>query len=306
MNVCDPDADLTTLQKFVTNKTGVDLKLTRPQLCKAYTDIKNEQWVLPPMMLSKDRTWLVDKKSPLSAAEYQLLLKTSTKANKVKSLAKRIGAAIPEGRVSKQTMIESIYAKLKSMDILEPIQLAVTRKRVAKIVKNANSVLNGPNGNNAPPVNNNANRPANNNATDQLTTTLTDQPIMHRRPTTTLTDQPTTTLRLTTALTDQPIMHRRPTTTLRLRPITKLRLRLLTTTFYRKRRRASSTLFSDHPITTLRNRLSEPRFKLLKEKIIEKAQEKAQFAEKIAEGKRRSEMHSTINSMPFLTSRRKQ
>ena len=72
MNVCDPDADLTTLQKFVTNKTGVDLKLTRPQLCKAYTDIKNEQWVLPPMMLSKDRTWLVDKKSPLNAVEYQL------------------------------------------------------------------------------------------------------------------------------------------------------------------------------------------------------------------------------------------
>ena len=165
MNVCDPDADLTTLQKFVTNKTGVDLKLTRPQLCKAYTDIKNEQWVLPPMMLSKDRTWLVDKKSPLSAAEYQLLLKTSTKASKVKSLAKRIGAAIPEGRVSKQTMTESIYAKLKSMDILEPIQLAVTRKRAAKIVKNdANSVLNGPNGNNNAnrPANNNANRPANN------------------------------------------------------------------------------------------------------------------------------------------------
>ena len=157
MNVCDPDADLTTLQKFVTNKTGVDLKLTRPQLCKAYTDIKNEQWVLPPMMLSKDRTWLVDKKSPLNAVEYQLLLKTSTKASKVKSLAKRIGAAIPEGRVSKQAMIESIYAKLKSMDILEPIQLAVTRKRATKIVKNANSVLNGPNSNN------NANLPANNN-----------------------------------------------------------------------------------------------------------------------------------------------
>ena len=144
MNACDPDSNIDALHNFVKKNTGLDLTMSRSKLCKAYSDIKNQRWVLPPMMMSPDRTWLIDKRSPLDAKEYQTILRQSTKVAWIKRLANKVGAMYPE-KASKQVMIDAIYARLKRMNILEPIQIAAARKRgaaSAKTTANANSVLN--------------------------------------------------------------------------------------------------------------------------------------------------------------------
>ncbi len=65
MNACDPDADIQNLRKLIKLNTGIDIKLTKKEICEAYQDIQDDKLPLPPMVMNSTRTYLVDKKSPL-------------------------------------------------------------------------------------------------------------------------------------------------------------------------------------------------------------------------------------------------
>ena len=140
MNACDPNADLGQLRNFVKQNTGITVALNKSQLCKVYRDVQDEKWVLPPMVLNSDRTWLLDRKSPLNAKEYERLLDSKSTKSQVTSLAKKVGASIAE-KATKAEVIDSIYSKLKSLDILEPIQIAKVRRRVVAPTKGASNVV---------------------------------------------------------------------------------------------------------------------------------------------------------------------
>jgi hypothetical protein len=140
MNACDPNADLGQLRNFVKQNTGITVALNKAQLCKVYRDVQDEKWVLPPMVLNSDRTWLLDRKSPLDAKEYERLLDSKTTKSQVTSLAKKIGAPIPD-KATKAEVIGSIYSKLKELDILEPIQIAKVRRRVVAPTKGVSNVV---------------------------------------------------------------------------------------------------------------------------------------------------------------------
>jgi len=114
--------------------------LNKAQLCKVYRDVQEEKFVLPPMVLNSDRTWLLDRKSPLDAKEYERLLDSKTTKSQIESLAKKIGASIPD-KATKAEVTNAIYSKLKQLDILEPIQIAKTRRRVVAPTKGASNVV---------------------------------------------------------------------------------------------------------------------------------------------------------------------
>src|SRR6056300_1072915 len=140
MNACDPNADLGQLRNFVKQNTGITVALNKAQLCKVYRDVQEEKFVLPPMVLNSDRTWLLDRKSPLDAKEYERLLDSKTTKSQIESLAKKIGAPIPD-KATKAEVTNAIYSKLKQLDILEPIQIAKTRRRVVAPTKGASNVV---------------------------------------------------------------------------------------------------------------------------------------------------------------------
>jgi hypothetical protein len=67
LDACDPDADIENLRQLIKLNTGVNIKLTKSQICQAYDEIQGGKLPLPPLVMSSDRTYLVDKKSPLKA-----------------------------------------------------------------------------------------------------------------------------------------------------------------------------------------------------------------------------------------------
>ena len=73
MNACDPDADIENLRKLIKINAGVDIKLTKKEICEAYQDIQDGKLPLPPLVMNSTRTYLVDKKSPLKPNDYELL-----------------------------------------------------------------------------------------------------------------------------------------------------------------------------------------------------------------------------------------
>ena len=57
---CDPDADIETLRKAIKMQTGEELKLTRKEMCDAYNNISGGKLPLPPLVMTADRTYLVE------------------------------------------------------------------------------------------------------------------------------------------------------------------------------------------------------------------------------------------------------
>ena len=47
MDVCDPDADIENLRQLIKINTGVDVKLTKKEICQAYEDIQGGSYPSP-------------------------------------------------------------------------------------------------------------------------------------------------------------------------------------------------------------------------------------------------------------------
>ena len=52
MNACDPDADIENLRKLIRLNTGVNIKLTKDEICQAYNEIQEGKLPLPPLVMS--------------------------------------------------------------------------------------------------------------------------------------------------------------------------------------------------------------------------------------------------------------
>jgi hypothetical protein len=159
MNACDPDADIENLRKLIKINAGVDIKLTKKEICEAYQDIQDGKLPLPPMVMNSTRTYLVDKKSPLKPNDYEQLFDTSTKRADLKRIARKVELKNVD-QMTKTQIVDAIGKRLRYMKVHEPVKFA-RRTRVVSVNNNVNTAVNNTavnNVNNVNRVNTNVNR----------------------------------------------------------------------------------------------------------------------------------------------------
>ena len=150
MDACDPGIDYKNLKTLIRQNTGHDLKLTRKQICEVYATTQDGKLPLPPLILSSDRTFMLDRKSPLTRMDFDKLFNSTTKVSSIRRIAKKVGVARhADTKLTKAQLIDIIGRRLHSMNILEPIKLrSLQAKKVMKF--NSNNV---PFGNNVNRIN---------------------------------------------------------------------------------------------------------------------------------------------------------
>ena len=129
MDACDPNADIENLRQLIKINTGVDVKLTKKEICQAYDDIQGGKLPLPPLVMNSSRTYLVDKKSPLKPNDYELLFDSSTKRADLKKVARKVGLKNVD-QMTKSQIVDAIGKRLRYMKVHEPVKFA-RRTRVA-------------------------------------------------------------------------------------------------------------------------------------------------------------------------------
>jgi len=167
MNACDPDADIENLRKLIKINAGVDIKLTKKEICEAYQDIQDGKLPLPPLVMNSTRTYLVDKKSPLKPNDYELLFDSTTKRVDLKRVARKVNLKNVE-QMTKSQIVDAIGKRLRYMKVHEPVKFA--RKR--RVSVNTNTAVNNTAVSNVNNANFNINRVNTNVNTNRVNTNV--------------------------------------------------------------------------------------------------------------------------------------
>ena len=143
MDACDPGLDISNLRTLVKQNVGVDLKLSKNQICDIYSLIQGGKLPLPPLVLSKDGSYLIDAKSPLTRKEFDTLFRSTSRVDEIRRIAKKVGVVrYANKKITKQQLIDIIGRRLHSMNVHEPIKLrSVQKKQIEKIAFNNNANL---------------------------------------------------------------------------------------------------------------------------------------------------------------------
>src|SRR5210317_1625749 len=136
MDVCDPGLDISNLRTLIKQNTGTELKLSKEQICDVYASIQGGKLPLPPLILSKDGSYLTDRKSPLTRKEFDTFFSSNTKVDDLRKIAKKFGVVrYADKKLSKRQLTDIIGRRLHSMNVHEPIKLRSVQKK--QIEKNA-------------------------------------------------------------------------------------------------------------------------------------------------------------------------
>ena len=156
MDACDPGIDFKNLKSLIKQNTGQDLKLSRKQICNVYSTTQDGKLPLPPLILSSDRTFLLDRKSPLTRVDFDKLFNSTTKVASIRRIAKKVGVSRhADTKLTKQELIGIIGRRLHSMNILEPVKLrSLQSKKIKKFNVNTSTNNNVPFGNDVNRINN--------------------------------------------------------------------------------------------------------------------------------------------------------
>ena len=142
IDACDPDADLTTLRKLIKLNTGENIKLTKDEICQVYKNIQDEKLPLPPLILNKGKTYMTDRKSPLSVGDFEKLFDSSTKLNEIKRIARKVKLDDVDKK-TKADLITAIGKRLRHLKVAEPIRISRKRVITKKLNRNdLNSAMN--------------------------------------------------------------------------------------------------------------------------------------------------------------------
>ena len=157
MDACDPGLDISNLRSLIKQNTGTDLKLSKNQICDVYSLVQGGKLPLPPLILSKDGSYLVDAKSPLTRKDFDTLFSSTTRVDEIRKIAKKVGVVRhADKKLTKQQLTDIIGRRLHSMNVHEPIKLRSVQKK--QIEKNAfNNNVNLVNNLNVNRLNNNLN-----------------------------------------------------------------------------------------------------------------------------------------------------
>src|SRR6056300_901538 len=148
MDACDPGVNSEDLKTHLKQKLGIDLKLSRNEICDVYSSIQDGKVPLPPLVLSRDRTHMMDRKSPLTMSDFDKLFSSSTKVTSIRRIAKKVGVARhADKKLTKAQLIGIIGRRLHALKVYEPIKFYSTQK--TKIIRESiNSFDNERNENN--------------------------------------------------------------------------------------------------------------------------------------------------------------
>jgi hypothetical protein len=161
MDACDPTINIKDLKTLIKQNTGADLKLSRSQICDVYATTQDGKLPLPPLIISSDRSFLYDRKSPLTRLDFEKLFSSTTKVASIRRIAKKVGVSRhADPTLTKRQLVDIIGRRLRGLNINEPIRLRTIPKR-----KTENSFSNI-NSNNTLNYKNNINRNGNGNITD--------------------------------------------------------------------------------------------------------------------------------------------
>ena len=168
IKACDPNIDLKNLQKIIKLNTGQDVNLTKEEACKVYQNIEDGVLPLPPLILDSSRTYLLDKNSPLTVRDYDILFRTASTKNQLKRVARKVGIKKMD-QITKSDIVDAIGERLQFLNIREPIRIgrkSITRKP-EYVNTNANANMNM-NLNNSSNNNMNINANANSNTNTNM------------------------------------------------------------------------------------------------------------------------------------------
>jgi hypothetical protein len=179
MDACDPTINIKDLKTLIKQNTGADLKLSRSQICDVYATTQDGKLPLPPLIISSDRSFLYDRKSPLTRLDFEKLFSSSTKLASIRRIAKKVGVSRhADPALTKRQLVDIIGRRLRGLNINEPIRLRTIPKRKMETIYdniNSNSTLNYNNNaikngnvNGNVNVNVNVNRNRNRNATNNI------------------------------------------------------------------------------------------------------------------------------------------
>ena len=89
MDACDPGLDISNLRTLIKQNAGIDLKLSKNQICDVYSLVQGGKLPLPPLILSKDGSYLVDAKSPLTRKDFDTLFSSTLELVKYGELQRK-------------------------------------------------------------------------------------------------------------------------------------------------------------------------------------------------------------------------
>ena len=125
MDACDPDAKSTNIRKLIKLHTGRTISISSEKTCELMRDIRKGSLPLPPLVLTRDKKYLLDSKSPLTRKDYETLFKSNVTSKVVKRLAIKVG--LTETGKTITDLKRAIGRKLSSMKVREPILLPGSR-----------------------------------------------------------------------------------------------------------------------------------------------------------------------------------
>ena len=128
---CKKGTSVKILRNVVKIKTGRKTKLTKKNICEVYTNIQEGKLLLPPLVLTPDRTYLLDKKSPFNSNDYEKLFDRSSSRVTLKKLAEKINIKKVDALTKKQ-LTDTILKRLQFLNISEPVKLS-KRSSVAAV-----------------------------------------------------------------------------------------------------------------------------------------------------------------------------
>ena len=145
MDACDPEINIQNLKTLIKQNIGTDLKLTRSQICDVYSTIQDGKLPLPPLIMSSDRSFLMDRKSPISRSDFEKLFSPTTKIASLRRIAKKVGIARhADSRLTKAQLVNIIGHRLHGLNIHEPIRLRIVPKKKTEnsYTTNSNTTFN--------------------------------------------------------------------------------------------------------------------------------------------------------------------
>jgi hypothetical protein len=125
MDVCDPDAKTKNIRKLIKLHTGRTVDVPRERMCDITREAKKGNLPMPPLVLTRDKRFLLDPKSPLTQKDYETLYKSNVTSAVVKRLAKKVGLVNTDKTISE--LKDAIGRRLASTSVREPILLPGTR-----------------------------------------------------------------------------------------------------------------------------------------------------------------------------------
>jgi hypothetical protein len=131
MDTCDPDAEIADLRKLIKMNTGHSIKLTREQICQVYDDIQGGKLPLPPLIFNSRMGYLIDRKSPLTPSDFDVLFGSTSKRTDLKRIARKVGLKQTE-QMTKNQIFDAIGKRLRYMNVHEPIKISKKRMMISK------------------------------------------------------------------------------------------------------------------------------------------------------------------------------